>query len=177
MASKGRALSEEANPPDLHIEQDLPFQYRTWVIQRIGWGLMSLFLAAAVAGLFSSGPLSSATAHDPANLVVLEYQRFARYMAPTKLVVRLQPSATAQDNVSIRASYALIEGWQIEHIRPEPEHMAVASDGLHLAFKLAEKGKPVEIAFLLKPQGIGGLQGAIGLPGREPAQVSQFVYP
>jgi len=177
MASGGRTRSDQANPSDLHIEQDLAFQRRTWAVQRIGWCLMFLLLMAAVAGLFSSGPLSSERIEDPEGRIAVEYERFARYMAPTSLSLVLEPSATGQDRIVIRMNQALSENWDLEHIHPQPERMSAAPDGMNLEFVIAERGKPAMIRFGIKPQTIGNLRGEIGVAGHEPARFNQFVYP
>ena len=36
------------------------YHRREWAVQRIGWCVMTLVLAAAVAGVFGSGPVSRA---------------------------------------------------------------------------------------------------------------------
>ncbi len=43
---------------DLEVAQDRTFQRRSWTIQRVGWVVMLLVAAAALAGLTGSGPLS-----------------------------------------------------------------------------------------------------------------------
>ena len=48
--------------PDL--ERLLPFHHKEWIFQRLGWAVMSLFLAAAAAGLLGPGGLSRASAGD-----------------------------------------------------------------------------------------------------------------
>ena len=63
---------------DLEVDEDLPFQRRAWVAQRIGWVLMALFVLAAAVGLLGAGPLSHARIDVP-GLMTLEYERFARF--------------------------------------------------------------------------------------------------
>jgi hypothetical protein len=46
---------------DLEVEQDLDFQQRTWALERAGWIVMLLIIAAALAGFFGGGPLSPTT--------------------------------------------------------------------------------------------------------------------
>ena len=60
------------------LDRHLPFQRREWRAQQIGWIALGLFLAAALAGLFGGGPLSSARASDPGGGLTVDYQRFVR---------------------------------------------------------------------------------------------------
>ena len=63
-----------------------------WALQRIGWAVMALVVLVGLVGLFGTGPLSRATAgEEEAPLFVEEYERFARFMLPTTLRVRLDP--------------------------------------------------------------------------------------
>ncbi len=61
---------------DLEIPEDLPFQRREWVAERIAWTVMALVVGAAVLGLFGSGWLSRSIAGDQGAPVWLEYERY-----------------------------------------------------------------------------------------------------
>ena len=41
---------------DLEIDEDLPFQRREWFAERVAWAVMALLIAAALLGLFGTGP-------------------------------------------------------------------------------------------------------------------------
>lgn len=56
MTSDGLHASSEAHPPDLKVSEDMAFQHRTWVVQRVAWAALALLLIAAMLGLFSVGP-------------------------------------------------------------------------------------------------------------------------
>jgi hypothetical protein len=66
---------------DLEIPEDLPFQRREWVAERVAWAVMALLIAGALLGFFGTGPLSRTTAGDEAGPLWLEYERFARLLA------------------------------------------------------------------------------------------------
>ena len=61
---------------DLEISEDIVFQRRSWVMQRVGWGLMALFLATGPTGAFGVGPLSSTSAIRED--LKVSYERFPR---------------------------------------------------------------------------------------------------
>jgi len=71
----------------LEIVQDMTFQRRAWVVQRIAWVVMLLIVVAAVLGLFATGPLSGTTAKTDDGVLTIEYGRFARHDAQTDLLI------------------------------------------------------------------------------------------
>ncbi len=40
------------------VEEDLPFQVRSWRVQRLGWCVFALYVGAALAGFLGDGPLA-----------------------------------------------------------------------------------------------------------------------
>src|SRR3712207_4138009 len=52
-------MSETTRVGDLEVAEDLTFQRREWAAQRVGWVLLALVIAAALAGLLGRGPLST----------------------------------------------------------------------------------------------------------------------
>jgi len=68
----------------------------------------------------------------------------------------------------------LVNGLDIERIRPEPDRMMAAVDGMHFEFGMAGTEQSVEIAFSIKLQKIGRIGG--GLIGYGPARLSRFIY-
>lgn len=94
----------ETRHGNLDIEEDLPFQQRTWKVERVGWILMALIALASVLGLIDKGPLSQNRKGDPSTLEV-QYNRFIHLETPAQLRVRLpsQGSFSLQLEPVIRA--------------------------------------------------------------------------
>ena len=69
-------MSEHHRVGDLEISQDLTFQRRSWIVQRVGWVMLALLILAALGGLFGPGPLSRARAGPHDGPLWVEYQRF-----------------------------------------------------------------------------------------------------
>lgn len=177
MTSDGLHASSEAHPPDLEVSEDMAFQHRTWVVQRVAWAVLALLLTAAAVGLFSVGPLSTTTASDPARILLLDYERFLRFGAPTEMHLHLEPEATGEETITIRLSGDLARGVEFVSIQPEPDGMLAAPDGLEFEFRISDPGQPTEIFFSILPHHMGRLEGAIGLADQEPLRLSPFVYP
>lgn len=68
----------------LEIDQHLDVQRASWRLQVIAWWAIAILIGLALAGIFSSGPLSRARIGDPAALEV-EYARFERRTKPTAI--------------------------------------------------------------------------------------------
>src|SRR5919106_6001727 len=73
----------------LQIDQDLAYQQREWLVERVGWIVMLLLIVAAAAGIFGNGVLSRASVSDGKQLRI-EYERFAHYLTPTSLKVHMR---------------------------------------------------------------------------------------
>ncbi len=138
---------------------------------------MALVVIAALLGLFSSGPLSSTTAQGAAGSVRIEYDRFERFLTPSRLRVVFPAAADANGTVSLRFSRSYLESIQIEQIQPEPRQSLTAADGVVFVFSSAAADGPGMAFFAIKPQEIGLVQGRIGLAGQPPVRFTQFVYP
>jgi hypothetical protein len=88
------------------FESELAFHQREWRLQRIGWGLLALFLLLALGGLFGDGPLSHSRDASAAGSV--EYERFVRDGLATELIVT--PASAAGSSVQSADTAATRDG-------------------------------------------------------------------
>lgn len=177
MAQTGSTQRQAGASGSLQVSEDMDLQRRTWRIERVGWIVMALVVLAALFGLFSTGPLSTATARDPAGLVSVEYDRFARHIAPSTLRVEVSAGAAAGDRIALRMNRDLAEAIRIEQMQPQPEQAKATPDGTIFVFNLAEQDQPGRVRFAIRPEAIGLLRGELGVAGQPPARLTQFVYP
>jgi hypothetical protein len=173
MTKRGRQVGE------LQINEDLGFQRRLWRFQTIGRIVMALVLVAALLGLLGPGLLSNGASDDSpqAGLGVKEYERFLRFMKPTTLRIGLEPGAVMEGEARIWLDRQYVEGFQIQHVTPQPERVEAGSRGLTYVFNVEDPNQPTAFWFDLQPQKMGLLQGRVGLEGKEPVSFKQFVYP
>ncbi len=87
-------------------------------------------VAAALAGLFGTGPLSHTSAHGSG--VQIDYERFGRWQQPMKL--RCFLSATKSDT-QIALSREYLESVQVEEIIPRPVQVEAAGHWLVLSLR------------------------------------------
>jgi hypothetical protein len=95
MSRKDRALD---------IEEDLAFQKREWLVQRVGVALLLGFVAAAALGMTGmGGPVSHGEAGERGAPVHVEFDRFVRRGAMATVTLRQHaPFASAASDRSAR---------------------------------------------------------------------------
>lgn len=163
----------------LEIDQDLAFQRRSWVVQRVGWVLMAVLVLAAALGFLGSGPLSRARAEVP-GLMTVEYQRFARLETGETLTLRLQPAATSGDAVRVSLDQAFLGSVKLESVQPAPARVEAAGGRLVYVFAVAEPRVPTVVTFRYEPREIGTLRAVVALESMSEARhvtFRQLVYP
>jgi hypothetical protein len=160
---------------ELEIDQDLRFQRRSWVVQRVGWVVMAALIALAAAGLLGSGPLSHQKADGPSLRV--EYERFARYQTSQGLKIHVAPGVTPGPEARVWVGRDFLDGAKIETIVPPPARVESADDRLVYVFSLSRHGGPLTVSFMLQSEHIGSVAGRVGIDGGETANFRQFVYP
>ncbi len=148
------------------IREDMRFQRRYWLFERIGWGILILIMAAAAAGTFAGGPLSAAArtgdGFDAA------YERFARRGVDTSLTVNLAGGRT----LWVQG----MNGFDVLAVEPRPATVRSERDGL--AYDFTPGTGTIVATFRLKPRD-WGLQrvGIAATPDAMPAPLDIFVYP
>jgi hypothetical protein len=165
-------MAKQQQAGDVFSDQDLDFQRRSWVIQRIAWGLMVVVVGAGLAGLFGHGPASQSSAR--AGGLTVEYESAARFQAPTSLRLRLDGTAIHDGTAAIQIDQAYLDRFEIVGIVPAPAETRLDGEVLVYSFKV---GQPGDVIFNLKPERIGGAGAQIGVVGGQTARLEQFIYP
>lgn len=111
-------MAEIKRVGDLEVNEDLRFQRRVWVVQRVGWVAMALVALAALVGLFGgTGSLrGEAKASSEDAIVSVDYERFLRFMKPTTLEIQVGPEAGKEGMVSIWLDREYLDGLQVQQI-------------------------------------------------------------
>jgi hypothetical protein len=146
-------------------DEDIAFleycQERLW---RRPWG--------SLASRFSKRTVGSQEAR-----LSIEYQLFARYMAPQILRVHLDVGAVTGIETRLWIDPKYLKHIQVQEIKPKPKEPA-ASDGTTYVFRTEDAGQPTTITFTLRPKKVRPLNGRLGLADRgEVVTFIQFVYP
>lgn len=146
--------------------------------EKIALGLLTLFVVAALLGLFGDGPLSEAVASSSDGQLRVDYQRFCRRNAPQTLDITLPTQAGAQHvELSINGDY--LRRVQVTEILPHPMQ-SIRHQASLLRFATDGSGEPMLVRLHLEPQYAGVQQAhfAVGPAdqGRE-IHFKQLVYP
>lgn len=153
----------------MEIDEDIKFQRRVWTVERVGWAIVAVVIAAALAGIFGNGPLSRASAQAAGLQIV--YERFARSQQSTEL--RCVVSG-GQPELQIALSRDYLDSFHIETITPAPVRNEAAGEWLVYRFAGAA---PLSITFNLKPKNFDSVIGSVRTGAGETVTFHQFIYP
>lgn len=162
---------------DIDLDQDLGFQYWSWRLQRITWALLALAIALAMGGLFGGGPLAHAVAGGTSKGLWVEYDRYARFQAPTILTLHLARQPARPEVARVWISYDYLGSGRLERISPEPVEVETESDRLVYVFRLGEPGKTSQVRLFFFPERAGEITCRMGLEGEPHLGFTQFVFP
>lgn len=162
----------------LGIVDDLKFQRRTWIVQRIGWAMMILLSFAALLGVFGKGPLSNAHLGDDGSTLRADYDRFLRLNAPTELTVYIGAAAIKPDSTAeLWVDRSWLSNLEISQITPEPDKTRALADRLVYTFRVQPGSAPARVTFSMNTRSLWKLEGRIGVAGGPSYSFSQFAYP
>lgn len=151
---------------------ELVYHRREWIVQRVGWVGMLLFIVAACFGLFGGQGAFTMTRGSAEDLL-LEYDRFARYASDTAFILTV---GKANGGIAvIEADDDFMRNVAVVSILPEPASMRSIGGRLRLTFAIDRL--PATITMRLKPHRVGPLRGVFQLHSAAPIHVEQFVYP
>lgn len=155
----------------IEIDEDLGFQRKEWLFQRIGVVFVGVFVIAALLGLTGmGGPLSHASAGEAGGPLHLEYERFVRRgaKATMKLHVRSDPPGFIQFWVSA----PFLEGVIVDSVAPVPQTVTV--EGARHVYTIRAASPDVTITVEMEHQTFGTLEGEVGIVGGPSVSFTQL---
>jgi hypothetical protein len=155
------------------IREDMRFQAVTWTLERVAWVLLALVPLAALAGIFSHGPVSQKTARAADATLSLGYEHFQRMTVQTRFVIRMPSVQT--DEVRLRLSPSFQRIYDIQSMQPEPARSSAGADGLELHFRPARSGLAVVI--WATPREFGRFNFRAETDAGEPVEIPVLIYP
>jgi len=161
----------------LEINQDLNFERKQFVVERIGWILMLALVVAALAGAFGRGPLSTKTERTPDGTLSVEYERFARHEAETELKLHISKEAARSGSLRLWLDRDYMSKFGIKEINPEPQRSDLGADRVTFVYPVPKPGGRLTVRFLFEATEIGNVEGAAGIEGHDTLRFKQFVYP
>ncbi|HSX71187.1 MAG TPA: hypothetical protein VLF16_09650 [Pseudomonas sp.] len=165
--------ADEGRSRTYPVHENMPLQRMAWRMERLGWYCLVLLAVLALAGLFSKGPLSTATVASADNSLRLEYQRFARNGAQSQLMI---DARGAGESLDIVLAGELLDGFSIESMQPQPQQSTShPGNGLRLRMATNEQGQ-VRVRIQLKAGGVGPFASTLSLADQQ-VELRQFIYP
>ncbi|HXE79793.1 MAG TPA: hypothetical protein VNK41_03520 [Vicinamibacterales bacterium] len=157
----------------LEIDQDLDHQRREWRLERLGWVLGALIIAAAALGLFGSGPLSSSEAAAGPDFHVA-YERFLRHGSSNRITLSVDTGARRVLPMEVPSAY--LARMRLEQVFPEPRRVASLPGWTRFEFDVEPDTRMV-IVMDFAPARRGPSDGAFRRPDGPTVRFRQFVYP
>jgi hypothetical protein len=173
--AEGRIMTTERDR--LQLERNKSLHEREWKVQHGGWILGVAILAAALAGLLGSGPLSTTTATSASGSVRVLYDRFVHGSSEVLLRVRLEALEGTQQTFALKLPHSFLERARILRIDPEPVRSEFVADATLYEFERAVTADRASVDFHLEFHKFGSAPGSVELKGNEAALFTQFVYP
>jgi hypothetical protein len=157
----------------LELDEDLGFQRSEWRASRLTLaGLLSVMLAAGL-GLFGNGPLSRARAGDPTGALWVDYDRFVRSQAATRLSIHARPNA--HGSVHFTVSRSFLDAYRVMQVTPNPDSARVVPEGVEYRIGADPSGGG-PVIFDVQPVQRWLVQGEIRSP-QGSVRLRQFIYP
>ena len=146
----------------LEIDEDLAFQKREWLAQRIGIGLLALFVIAAALGFTGlGGPLNHAEAGERGGPIHVEYERVVRRGAKTSMKLNLRTDPPGFIQFWVSAPY--LENVVVDGLEPAPQTVTVESE--RHVYTIRAGSTDVTVTVEVQPQTFGRLEGEAGIVG------------
>ncbi|HYG75175.1 MAG TPA: hypothetical protein VEK08_09255 [Planctomycetota bacterium] len=161
----------------LEVDEDLQFEQRDWIVQRVAWTVMLLVAIAALLGLLGHGPLTRLTAADEKGLLTAKYYRFERAQGPSDITLNIGADALKGSEARIWVSKTFFTAVELEKVVPEPIRVESAADRLTYVFHIESKTPAAWVRFHFKPQEFWNHKVRIGLEDVTELSFQQFVWP
>ncbi|VVN95148.1 hypothetical protein [Pseudomonas fluorescens] len=159
---------------DYPVREDMVHQVKVWRFERWGWYVLVLLVVLALLGLFSRGPLSTRDVQGSDGKVRVQYEMFHRNGSTNPM--QLSVIGTPDAMVELELAGALLDGFSIESLQPEPLRAVSAGQGMKLWVRTDAQGR-ANLHLTLRGDGLGLFHSRIASPGATAVDVDQFIFP
>ena len=154
------------------VKEDMRFQRRSWIVERIGWSVLVLLALIGLSGLFGIGPLSWQTAKGGS--LSVEYERFQRITRLARFTFEARPQT--EPELRLHLNEAFQKNFEISKIQPEPTRTAAGSDGMDLVFP-TDGANATRVVIWAHSRHYGSNDIAARVGNEVPVPFWVFVYP
>lgn len=167
-------LDEEMLDREYPVAEDIRLQRKVWRFQRVGWYVLLAVVILTLLGLFSKGPLSSLKAASERGDLTVEYERFHRSGGANSMVI--QAVGLPGKEITVLISKAMIDGFSVESIQPQPATSMGTPEGLSLTVPADQQGRAT-LYLSWRSNGLGLFKSDISIVGGGHLPITQFIYP
>jgi len=157
---------------NLPIREDMRFQRRSWIVERVGWWVLVLLALIALSGAFGIGPLSWQTARSGS--LTVEYERFQRITRLARFTFNISGQTGSESRLHL--SEAFQKNFEVSDIQPQPARSSSGPDGLDLTFATdGANAARIVVWAHSRRYGVSDITARVG--SEAPASFWVFVYP
>ena len=152
---------------ELDLAEDIAFERKSWIVQRVAWTIMTLILLAALLGAFGNGWLSRAQSSADEGALQLDYNRFIRFQAPAELTIRFSGPTITENYVGFWLNREYLKAIALSQITPAPREQIGTADGVIYIFDSVDAWDTLEVSVRGEVHSIGAIHGAVARASRE----------
>jgi len=157
---------------------DIEFERREWVVQRIAWVVMALIVVAALLGLLgTNGPFALATLSTPDDALEVEYVRIDHHNGLSEIKANVAPEMVQDGEVRLWFDSEYVHNLGVESVLPEPESVEAGSERVTYVFAVSDSDGPLQVTFTYEHEGYWWQHGRLGVEGGGDVELRQFVLP
>lgn len=153
---------------ELELDEDIPLASKSYLIQRIGWFILYVFLLLALLGFFGKGIVSAQK--SIVDDKEIRYEKFGRNQMPMNLELIIPK---IQDSIIISIPQEYFNYVQLRSVNPQPSKQEIND----LSYNFTFKGNGELRAFVeIEPKIYGRINFTVKA-GETSIPVTQYFYP
>lgn len=160
---------------EVAVGEDLEFQRRWWLFEKIVWPILLAIVVVDVLGGFGRGWLAKARSTTPDGSMQLDYERIERASTPSVMTFKFQQNAIRNGRIVLYISDAVVKPLGAMRIAPQPLMSEIGSGGIIYVFPASEA--PASVQIQLEPSFPGLHHFTVRAEGSLPVKGSVFVMP
>ena len=119
---------------EVAVGEDLRFQRKWWMVERIVWILFLLIIIADLLGAFGREWLAKAHTIAPDKSLEIAYESVERFHAPSILTIKASPTAVQNGMLQLWVSQSIVKSLGKERVIPQPQSSAIGDQGILYTF-------------------------------------------
>ncbi|MEG5548502.1 hypothetical protein UXO11_02710 [Enterobacter wuhouensis] len=150
----------------------LTFEY---AFRQAGFLVLLAIIAAATAGLFSSGAVSDTEKKNSRNTLAIDYERFGRRETEFPMHIAFPVKAPGEYVVSF--SSESVDVWEPGSIWPQPDRMFSRGNTLFFVYNTLTQNEKFTVRLFLTPSKAGRISSVIRVNNEPEIAFWQLIYP